>query len=34
MKTTSQSWSHEGVGVAGTTMNTYPYSGMYDDPYT
>jgi len=35
MKTTGQSWLHAdiGSGTGGTFMNTYPYVGMYDDPY-
>ena len=34
MKATGQQWIHlDGAGVQ-TYYSTYPYSGMYDDPYT
>jgi hypothetical protein len=34
MKATGQQWSHIDVAGNSTNYSTYPYSGMYDDPYS
>jgi hypothetical protein len=34
MKATGQQWIHTNLAANQTFFNTYPYAGMYDDPYT
>ena len=34
MKTTGQQWIHTNDAGVNTNYSTYPYAGMYDDPYT
>ena len=34
MKSTDQSWIHTNDANTATNYSTYPYAGMYDDPYT
>jgi len=34
MKSTGQQWLHNDKSGTGTVYTTYPYSGMYNDPYT
>jgi len=34
MLSTDQSWNHTNDAGTATSYSTYPYAGMYDDPYT
>ena len=34
MKSTGQQWVHTNKAGSGTFYTTYPYAGMYDDPYS
>ena len=34
MKSTGQQWLHNDRSGTGTVFTTYPYAGMYNDPYT
>jgi hypothetical protein len=34
MKSTGQQWTHTNDAGVDTNYSTYPYAGMYDDPYT
>ena len=34
MKSTGQQWLHNDRSTTGTVYTTYPYAGMYNDPYT